>query len=203
MEELLKNELEFERVLIHELGHFISTLIVFEEIGEYKPHSIEIKWDSSANQYIGQHKHKNNEKILLGINHSKIQEFHNIITTLYGCVFQALYNDDFNEFEKCKNCLDGKDDNSQVQKVYNDYSHYYKRNDAELLINNHLKLLFEKKISTILQDFDFTNFKVSKYNLGNHYFYDFDFLSKHKEIIKIKSAIRDNFIQIYQQLKGL
>lgn len=201
---MIKNETDFRRVLIHELGHFISHQILFENIGEYPPHKIEVKWDSKHNHYIGEHTHKN--KLIgdsyIDINESKIQEFPNILNMLYGCIFQAIYRNDIEEFSLCKNCIHGSNDYYNVTRVYGDYRHCHKKHSAEIIIHNHLNTILELNISDLLINLDLDYFIDNQSN-PNHFIYNVQYLNENETINSIKSKLKQYFTETYDSLSNI
>lgn len=121
---------------------------------------------------------------------------------LYGCIFQAVFNNDFNEFSLCRNCLHGCDDNAHVTKVYNDYKHSFKEKAAEEIIKNHLNHILKLNISELLKNLDinyFTNNQSKPY----HFRYDAQYLKENSTINVIKLTLEKHFKDSYRMLKNL
>ncbi|OPC55097.1 hypothetical protein DSC47_11140 [Elizabethkingia miricola] len=201
-----KNKCNFKKVFIHELGHFISHLILYENIGEYDPVKIEIIWDNERKCYFGKHIHKNKNSfngLPFYINESRIQEFPIILNTLYGCIFQAIYINNKVELQLCRECIDGSNDNSQVNKVYLDYQNYHKKEKSEEIISMHLDKVLELNLGELLLKLD-EDFLLSTKDPDSSYFeYSSEYLISNPIIVEIKFRLSSLFMRAYNDLKRL
>lgn len=196
-----KDEIQFKRVLIHELGHFISNQILFEKFGHYKPIDIHIDWINNKNIYTGSIRRKVRLDIPLKerFYHYHLYDFEAIITTLYGCIFQHFYNESLFSYNNCISCSDGSYDYKFYCFAINTYALSRKRIDV--LIEQHIEMLSKTELSTKLKSFNFENFINSSSSIS--YVYDYDFINKQQEIKDIMDIIEAPFLITHNLLREI
>ncbi len=193
------SESELKKVFIHELGHFTSNLILFEEIGQYKPKGINIKWDATNKVLTGRVNAKNRTdmKPVKYYFNALLYDFESVISTMYGCIFQSiLFNLD--NFSNCTYSLDGRSDYSFYKFAIHNY--HLDITIIDDILQKHYEELKKTELRQKLLNFDLDYFfKETPFSL--EYFISYDDLTKYKKLITIKNIVKPLMLIAYNELK--
>ncbi|AZA81222.1 hypothetical protein C1637_01205 [Chryseobacterium lactis] len=192
-------ESELKKVFIHEVGHFTANLILFEEIGQYKPKGINITWDTKNQVLTGavQAKNRTDMKPVKYYFNAVLYDFESVISTIYGCIFQSiLFNLD--DFTNCTSTLDGSSDYSFYKFAVHNY--YLDISVIDGILQKHYEELKKTELRQKLLNFDLDYFfKETPFSL--EYFISYDDLTKYEELITIKNIVKPLMLITYNELK--
>lgn len=187
-------EENFRKVFVHELGHFISNWILFEEINQYKPEKIELISKDESNFWGKLYcKRRTDMPAKRYFQEAVLYDFESTLTTLYGCFFQSILEGK-SSFKDCLNCIDGILDNNFFESAVRIYDKDYGK--IEEIMNEHFTKLSNTKLPNLLEKFN-----IEEYYSKDSKIYTFDELKKDEQIINIKEQIKPIFISTYQKLK--
>lgn len=185
----------FKKTFIHEVGHFVSDLIIYELIQDGKPHKIILR-EVYPNKFIGEcntlRRQKSTPKKYFP-NNGVLYDFESSITLLMGCFFQSIYSN--NEYKNCFYSIDGSND----WVVFDTGRSFLKRakEATRELIDKHYVLLLESELSHKLQSFNFSKF----YSLDSILEFTYDELNAENEIINIKAILKPLFLAFHEEIK--
>lgn len=188
---------ELKKVLIHELGHFVAHQILFENFEYSEPVNIGICYDNE--KYLGQvnaRRRNNHPKRIAYPGQSNMQEFEDIASTLYGCIFQSIFTRI--DVCNCYNSIDGSHDFSQIKLAFIEFGEDIEQ--YKDLFFSHFHILSQSEIPEMISQISLNDFFepkpknqyliLSRTVLNN---------SNIKKIIKIATPIYLNF---YKKIKN-
>lgn len=196
-----KDETKFKKIFIHELGHFIADSIVFENYNMQEPSDLSIDWIEYENKYQGSVRTKtdNSKRMFKAIYPNtdfRLYELESIITLLYGCIFQELYNES-DLMTDCLNSLDGQRDNLYYEFAIQKYN--LDKDEIDEKVKRHVEILKKSNAREGIQNFDFSIFNDHSSSIA--YFLQSKDLNGNKDFLKIKNIISPLLIEVYEELK--
>ncbi|WP_294318000.1 hypothetical protein [uncultured Chryseobacterium sp.] len=187
---------ELKKVLIHELGHFVAHQILFENFEYSEPVNIDIWYNNDKYAGLVNARHrKNHPKKFVYNGQSNMQEFEDIVSTLYGCIFQSIYS--HIDVCNCYNSIDGSHDFDQIELAFKEFGEDIEQ--YKEIFFSHIHILTQSEIPDIISQINLNDFFEPRQD--NHYQILSRDVLNNSNIKKIIKTITSEYLNFYEKIK--